>query len=697
MLFLKTTSFQLFKSLKRVIIIFSALFFGMNTIYSQKNVRDSLTQLVHKTTPNNSLNIKDTVHINLLNILGEHLRFYKADSLLRVAEQALKHSRTIDYTIGRINALNNIGDYYSDKGNHNKAIQNFQSAFEIANELESINLMLYTQNRLANQYTINGDYEKALKEYLTGIEIATLADHKHMLSIIYENIALLYAGQEDFEQALVYFKIVNKLNEEIGDDILIACTTSNMAVTYADMGNLEYAMFHITKSITVFEKHELMDWLAFAFEVKGKTYLKQGKFKWAIFWYNQSQSLHKKNVEDERSEINLLNGIAEANFGLEKDSISEKYAKTALEISTRLKEKKGIKKSAEILYKVSKKRNDYLNALNYHELFQKLSDTMSNNSSKRNLLMLKARMDHEDQKKTLVEDNQKALAKQKNYVYASVAILLILMVITLIVRRNEKIQKNLNRELQSKTSDLEKNEVELRAINETKDKMFSIIGHDLRGPIGAFQGLLQLLKNGEIDQNEFIQFVPKLRSDIDNISFTLNNLLSWGQTQMNGTITQPSIISLEHLVKDNINLLSEIAGAKSIKMVSQLNKNTMAWSDVDQIDIVIRNLMSNALKFTPKNGMVTIDAEEKKNFWEISVRDTGVGIEKEIKDKIFGKNSNLTTYGTENEKGTGLGLSLCKEMVENNNGTIWVESVPKKGTCFYFTVPKSKKTFKKAS
>lgn len=693
----KTSLFPFNNQAKTLFVFMLGMLFCANISYSQQNVRDSLLLLLEKTESNKSFNEKDSVHINLLNQLGQNLRFYKADSLLRVAEQALNHSRSIEYKKGQIEALGNIGDYYSDKGNHEKAIQNYKTALEIANQKKEINLILGAQNQLANQYTFQRDYAKALEEYLIGIEIATEANHKHMLAVLNENIALLYADQKDYEQALVYFKIVKKLNQEIGDEVLIAFTTSNMAETYADMGNLEYAMYHITSSIAVFEKYELMDWLAFGYEVKGKTYLKQGKYKWAIFWYNQSQSLHDKKVEDERSEISLLNGIAEANIGLKQDSISEKYALTALEISSRLNENDGVQKSAEILYKVSKKREDYASALSYHELFQRLSDTIAKNGSEKNLLMLKTKMNHEQQKKSLIESNEKALAKQKNYVYASLAILLILAIITLLVRRSEKIQKNLNKELHSKKTDLEKNEVELKAINETKDKMFSIIGHDLRGPIGAFQGLLQLLKNGEINKTEFLQFVPKLRTDIDNISFTLNNLLSWGQTQMNGTITQPSVVSLEHLVKDNVNLLSEIAGNKSIKMVSQMGENTLAWSDADQIDIVIRNLMSNALKFTAKNGMVTIDAQEKNNHWEVSVRDTGVGIDEETKDKIFAKNSNVTTYGTDNEKGTGLGLSLCKEMVENNKGTIWVESVLRKGTCFYFTVPKAKKKLQQAS
>lgn len=688
---IKTRFFSIKISLKALAVFLFTMLLHPNFGYAQQNVRDSLIQLLQKTEATIVFDQKDSTHVNLLNQLAHHLRFHHGDSLLSVAQQALNHSKAINYSKGHIEALCNIGDYCSDKGHHEKAIQNYQAALKIASDHKDPNLILAARKQLANQYSFKRAYAKALEEYLKAIEIARETNDKRMLAILNENIALLYADQKDYKQALIYFKIVKKLNEEIGDEVLSSYSASNMASIYADMGHFEHAMFLITRSIGVFEKNQLMDWLAFAYEVKGRTYLKQDKYDWAIFWYNQSQNLHDQSVEDQRSEIGLLNGIAEAYIGLKKDSLSEKHALKALAISSKLDEKHGVQKSAELLYQINKKREHYASALKYHELFQQLSDTIAQTSSEKNLLMLKAKLNHEQQKNSLIAANQKALAKQKNYVYASLAILLILGMITLFVRRSERIQKNLNKELQSKKADLENNEIELRAINETKDKMFSIIGHDLRGPIGAFQGLLQLLKNQEIKPSEFLQFIPKLRMDIDNISFTLNNLLSWGQTQMNGTVTQPSAVSIDHLVKDNMNLLSEIAGKKSIKMVSRLAENTLAWSDADQMDIVIRNLLSNALKFTPKNGVITIDADEKKEHWVVSIKDTGVGMDKETQDKIFAQNSNVTTYGTDNEKGTGLGLSLCKEMVENNKGEIWVESVLRKGSCFFFSVPKVKK------
>jgi signal transduction histidine kinase len=529
------------------------------------------------------------------------------------------------------------------------------------------------------------------------METAKSADKIEMLSILNENIALLYASQKDYDQALTYFKTVKKLNEKINNERGSAISQSNMADVYADAKNIEYAMYNINASISVFEKNEILDWLAFAYQVKGKTYLIQKKYEWALFWYNQSKALYDKKVDDERAEIDLLHGLAEANLGIGNDSLSEKHAIRGFNLSQQLSVKEGTKKLSKTLYQIHKQNEAYINALAYHELYQELSDTIAKNESKKSLVMLKTKINHEQQKENLITENQKALGKQKNYIYASLAILLVLLSITVLVRRNEGIQKKLNKELNSKKNDLEKQEIELRGINQAKDKLFSIIGHDLRGPIGALQGLLQLFEGGEIKRKEFLNFVPKLRTDIGHISFTLNNLLSWGQSQMNGTITKPTRVSLENLVNENMNLLSETAEGKSIKMINLVPDNTFTWSDADQLDIVIRNLMSNAIKFTPHDGAITIGAKEMDEFWEISVTDTGIGMDQETQSKIFDVNNNITTYGTNNEKGTGLGLSLCKEMVENNNGMIWVESILNEGTSFYFTVPKTKDEYEQAS
>jgi len=672
------------------------LFLQFGSVQAQYHSRDSLEKRIVQIKRAKNFSAKDTVYIDLLNALGRELRFFKSDSLFLLSQEAIGHSQAINYSNGHCRALLGLGDYYSDKGDFKRAIENYGQALVLAEKASNYGLILRIQNNIAGENVYKGDYAKALEIYLGGIEMAQTNGNKKMLSIINENIANLYAAQKDYKQSLDFFKKVKKINAEIGNEIYIAETTSNMASVYADMGELEYAMFHINSSITVFERHGIMDWLAYSYEIKGKTYLKQKKHKWALHWYRQSEMLHK-DLDDTRGEIDLLNGMAEAYLGFQQDSISKMYAIKAYENSKAIKFKEGIQKCAQTLYKINKNKEDFATALHYHEIYQKISDTLSRNENHTSLTMLKAKVEHERQKEAWRIEKEKASADQRYYVYIALVILLVFLTVTILVRRSEKIQRNLNSELSTKKSDLEKREVELEEINETKDKLFSIIGHDLRGPIGAFQGLLKLFRDGEMSQKEFLDFIPKLRNDIDHISFTLNNLLSWGQSQMNGLITKPSVVSIDTLVNENINLLTETAENKSIKLISKLPSNTMAWADGDQIDIVIRNLISNALKFTPENGIVTVEVIEKNEHWEVSIRDTGIGIDEETRKKLFNDNAAVTTYGTNNEKGTGLGLSLCKEMVEKNDGTIWVESILNKGTSFYFTLTKSKKEYKKAS
>lgn len=696
-MFVKSVLF--FKKLflhKKQFILLSILALTCTHLSSQQNVRDSLLEEINYQKQQPNFQKTDTLYINTLLELAKLQRYYNLDSLLILAKEALDLSKASDYYKGKAKAFYRIGAYYSDIGKHNSAIEKYQITLQLANEIEDSKLSLESKDALGREYEYSGDYSKALKQYLEIVELAQIADEKEILSIVNENIANLYFSLKEYDQAMHFYKKVKALNEEIGDPVFMAETMSNIASAYADMGELDHAMYNANSSIKVFEDKKIIDWLAYAYQIKGKVYLKQQKFNWAMYWYNQSKLLYEE-LHDERAEITLLNGMAEALIGLKKDSISGVYALKAHELSKKIEDKVGIQESSKILYSLYKSKNDFETALKYHEKYQSVTALLSKKESQKGLTMLKTKIEYDQQKEQLITENEKALAKQKIYVYISLFILLIFLGITLLIKRNGKIQKRLNVELVSKTADLEKKEEHLKDVNHTKDKLFSIIGHDLRGPIGAFQGLIKLFKEGEMSRDEFLSFVPKLKTDIDHIAFTLNNLLSWGQTQMNGSVTKQGATALENIVEENIALLSEIASNKSIKLVNRVEPNTLTWSDSNQMDIVIRNLMSNALKFTPEKGMVTIGAIEKLNKWEIYIRDNGIGMNEETMGKIFSKDSTHTTYGTNDEKGTGLGLSLCKEMVEKNNGIIWVNSAPNKGSSFYFTIPKAKKEYKKTA
>lgn len=667
-----------------------------NGLSAQNSKRDSILFEIGLKRSSKHFNQRDTLYINDLVKLAFEFRYYNLDSLMLLSKESLKLSEAVSFVNGQIESNRNIGGFYSDKGQVDQAISYFQKAYNQANQTGRTLLKVKSLNDLATEYSHQGNYSLALKDYLDAIEIAKKEDFKSLLSIINENIANLYLSQKDYTQAMIFFKKVKAINEEIGNPIYIAETLSNMASAYADMNELEYAMFNINQSITTFEKEKIFEWLAYCYEIKGKIYLKNGKNQWALYWYKQSELLHKK-IDDDRGKIGLFNGISESYLNQENDSLAEQYALEAFELSKKIGYRLGIKDCTYLLFKINKKRQNHESALWYHEIFQITSESLTRTDNEKALNMLKTKMEYDQEKQQLMLENEKALAKQKVYIYLFLILMIMFIVFFLVVRKNAQVQKNLNKELLSKKKDLEEKQEYLNQLNLTKNKLFSIIGHDLRGPIGAFQGLLKLFKEGEMTKEEFLNFVPKLKVDIDTISFTLNNLLSWGQTQMNGSVTKPKVTQLDGIIKENIALLSELADSKSIEFTNLIGPNCQLWADPNQIDIIIRNLISNALKFTPNFGKIEIGAIPKVNYYEIYVKDNGMGMNEETMGEIFKKDSNHTTYGTNDEKGTGLGMSLCQEMVEKNQGKIWVNSAVGKGSSFYFTIPRANSNYKKSA
>lgn len=683
--------------LANVRIIVCSLFLMLTTtILAQDLKRNALLADLNEQRISKNFTPKDTTYINSLTTLAIEYRHHNLDSLLTLSQESLKLSKDTNYINGEINSNINIGGYYSDKGHIDYAISYFEKAKDLANENNIPHLKVKALNDLSKEYSYQGSYSKALKGYLEALEIAETLNYKNFLSLINENIAELYLSQKDYNHAMVFFKKVKAINEEIGNPLFIAETMSSMADAYADMNELEYAMFNINSAITIFEQEKILEWLAYSYEVKGKIYLKKGKNTWALYWYKQSELLHQE-IQDDRGKIALLNGMSEAFLNTNKDSISEAYSLKAFELSKKIGFRTGIKDCTYQLFKIHKKKKDYKKSLWYHEIFQVTSESLTKKGNEIALNMLKTKTEYNQQKQQLILENEKALAKQNIFIYLIITILIIFIVITFIIQRNQRIQKKLNSELLSKKVALEEKQEYLNELNQTKNKLFSIIGHDLRGPIGAFQGLLKLFKEGEMSKDEFLHFVPKLKVDIDTISFTLNNLLSWGQTQMNGSVTKPTATNLESIVIENMALLSEIAESKSIKLINRIEANCQVWSDPNQIDIIIRNLLSNALKFTPNNGEIVIGAIQKLKTCDIYVKDNGMGMSEETMGKIFQKDANHTTYGTNDEKGTGLGLSLCKEMVEKNKGRIWVHSALGKGSTFYFSMPRVTEPLKKSA
>ena len=254
------------------------------------------------------------------------------------------------------------------------------------------------------------------------------------------------------------------------------------------------------------------------------------------------------------------------------------------------------------------------------------------------------------------------------------------------VRKKTKKLRARNKEIIEKGKKIEKQAKELEALNLTKDKLFSIVSHDLRGPVKQIQVVLSLVESGHITEDELKQFLPKFKETIEHTVNLTDNLLFWANSQRDGIEVKPSVFNIASVAAEHEKLFKPMALEKGIQLENHITDDMEVLADKDMIKLVIRNLLNNALKFTDKGGKISLHAVPNHKGVIVSVLDTGIGMSETQIESLFSK-QHMSRQGTFGEKGTGLGLMLCHEFVERNNGTITVESTPGKGTKFSFTVP----------
>ena len=238
---------------------------------------------------------------------------------------------------------------------------------------------------------------------------------------------------------------------------------------------------------------------------------------------------------------------------------------------------------------------------------------------------------------------------------------------------------------------------ELIELNATKDKFFSIIAHDLRGPLGSFMVLTEMMADESLyfTPAEIKDFMQDLSNTSRNIFNLLENLLEWSRMQRGQTAFKPQILGLADVVVDCVKLVAESARKKNVGIQVDIPNGAKVFADNNMLQCIIRNLVSNAIKFTMRGGSITLTTKQAENgLIEIAVKDTGIGIRPEMVENLFRHDINSSRKGTENEPSTGLGLLLCKEFVEKHGGKIWVESdvegkSGETGTTFYFTMPEN--------
>jgi signal transduction histidine kinase len=264
-------------------------------------------------------------------------------------------------------------------------------------------------------------------------------------------------------------------------------------------------------------------------------------------------------------------------------------------------------------------------------------------------------------------------------------ILIVLSVISIFLLR----VKQLKTQKEQLEKNVELKTAELKELNASKDKFFSIIAHDLKNPFSTIIGFSELLNEDLFSHNDekIREYTKMIHTSAVQTFRLLENLLEWANSQRGNLPFDPAQINLRDLLKEEFGMLNDMAAEKNIEIQNTVSENVTIFADKNMIKTILRNLISNAIKFTCRNGKVVVSSVLENGIAEISVADTGIGMTEDTIAKLFRIDANLSTRGTENEKGTGLGLFLCKEFVERHGGKIWAESKNGNGSVFRFVIP----------
>lgn len=397
-----------------------------------------------------------------------------------------------------------------------------------------------------------------------------------------------------------------------------------------------------------------------------------------------------------------LNAIGSLNIEQNQLKLAEIQLAEALEIAEQTDNKNELLKNYCLQIALDSTRGYYQNAFNWQREYFNLKETLTAEMQPQNLKDLENNLPESilDSSPT-DETNQNATISEvdKKYELATylLGIGLLIALISLFVtgaQYNKAKQSEIgltakNKQLTEHNAIILEQTQHLEEINKVKDRLFSIVSHDLKDFISSIKGFLDLLKEDSISTEEFNELIPELSENANNASLLLYNLLNWSKSQMQNLEPKPELFNIQEVFQIKISLVKQKAEQKRLAIIDE-SQNDYIYADRSMIEIVIQNLLTNAVKFSRVGDIITVTSQDFGDKVRLSVEDTGVGISKENIDRLF-NNDAFTTIGTKNEKGTGLGLTICKELVELNNGKIWVESTPNVGSKFFVELPKAVK------
>ena len=570
-----------------------------------------------------------------------------------------------------------------------ESIENTDRAMVYFDDVDNRNELGWLLNNKGRCYYNIGDYESATSFHLLALEQYETINDQPGIAETYNNLGRVTYEAGNFETSKVYFESALGILNELGLEYEIYKLYNNVGIILMDEGELPQALTYFWRAARGYEA--LGDSFRLSV-VKGNlavNYEEMGERDSALILVREAYALSIKMDNESRIIPGLINMGSFQRLLMEYDSAYQSFA-TALELS----KKHNLKYYESLVYDefsdLYTDMEQYEAALENHMKGDSLHDIMAGEQQRAriNKMILAYSQEARDREMAVLKDRQK-LQATVNYALAvgiSVSIILIFILFagTRKIKGQQRMLTEQNRALERVNERLSASEQSLMESIEDRNKLFSIVAHDLRNPVAAISGFTDLLDNNfdKLNDGSKRDYIEQIKLGSVKTLTLLNNLLLWARSQMNSIEVKAELTPLHELVNETLDLLIFTADNKGIKVINEVDPNLQITIDREMIKVVLRNLVTNGIKFSEKGTTIVVSSTESADNHCLVVKDQGIGIKQEVLDSLFKEDRLLTTQGTDNETGSGLGLLISRDFTERNGAIMKVESEVGKGSTF---------------
>jgi len=621
----------------------------------------------------------------------------KFKEALEVNRSALEIAKQHDFKKKQASLYNAIGVLLNRVPDYDLAIEEILKGIEINKLLKDTSGLGRCYTNLGVSYSRKGSYDKSLEIYFDAVRYHESQNDFSAASNAYTNIGKNYKQLKEYDRALEYYERSLKIKLETENEEGAGRVYNNMGTTCIELGEYDRALEFYFKSLELHRKTKYKNSQGIALVNIGEAYMKKQFFAKALDYSYRSLDIFSE-IGNKGATSSALQVIAETYLEMKKypEQASQVKNKSTFEIENMLLRAKDL---AEESNRFIELRNVYLtltefyrdrdvkNALLYQDKLMAVSDSIYKSEKLTAVAEMQTKFDLTNKVKEnlhLKETNELIQSRNKLYLIAALCLFGFLVAGGILYRQLNNVKEKL--EVQNVT--IENQNSQLTNLNQTKDRFFGIIAHDLKSPLIAMQGLGKRI-NFLLQKDDQKQLLA-LGDQVDNTSTKLNdlldNLLNWASIQTGDIPYHPQRLNLFDIGEDVVSIFENNAASKEVYLEMDIADDLEIYADERATNTILRNLISNAVKFTPKGGTVSLTAIPKKDKLQITIKDTGAGIAPDRLKNLFTLDKK-STLGTSGEKGTGLGLVLCKELIEMNKGILNVTSTLGAGSSFEFSLP----------